>query len=171
MSDEGDDGDRLRQLDVGERHEVEPVVADEHAEAEHDEHRRHPQPAGRHRSEDAEQQQRAAGEHRAVDREVEPDRQHQPSACRGDVHPAGVQAGVDAAGGEQRRRGVPCSTRRPPSSTRTWSDRSAVDSRWAIVIDVRPRDSDSRARAMRVSVPGSTADVASSSSRHVGLAT
>ena len=63
----------------------------------------------------------------------------------------------------------PSSTSRPCSSTSTRSARAAVDRRWAMAIVVRPAASLSSARAMRTSVSASTDEVASSSTRTVGI--
>src|SRR5664279_1724914 len=65
----------------------------------------------------------------------------------------------------------PRCTTRPPSMTSTSSAASAVDSRWAMAIAVRPRVNPSSARCSRTSVAGSTAEVASSSTSRSGSAT
>ena len=65
-------------------------------------------------------------------------------------------------GGRPRRAG-----RRASTSTR--SARTAVDSRWAMAIVVRPSARCDSAREMRTSVSASTDDVASSSTQHVGV--
>ena len=66
--------------------------------------------------------------------------------------------------------GVSTRTSGPRSTTTTSSAASAVDSRCAIVTDVRPDISRSSARPMRVSSSGSTALVASSSTSRSGSA-
>ena len=78
-------------------------------------------------------------------------------------HPGAVHRRVVRRRARRGRRGARPRRRGPRSTTTTVSAASAVDSRCAIVRVLRPRVSESSARAIRTSVAGSTADVASSS--------
>ena len=79
-----------------------------------------------------------------------PARRRQRGPLLGD--PGRVQPAVDAAGSrDQRRRAGRAATTRPRSTTTTSSAFSAVDSRCAMVTEVRPRISRSRARPIRIS--------------------
>ena len=73
-------------------------------------------------------------------------------------------------GSVTRRSCGPRCTTRPRSMTITSSAAWAVEIRCAIVMEVRPRERESRARWRRTSVAGSTAEVASSRTRRSGSA-
>ena len=83
--------------------------------------------------------------------------------------PGGVQPRVDPGHGDESAC-VPRCTMRPASTTITSSASSAAFSRWAIVTVVRPAASDSSAADRRISVAGSMALVASSSTSRSGSA-
>ncbi len=65
---------------------------------------------------------------------------------------------------------MPSSCRRPSATTPTRSARSAVESRWAMTITVRPSMSRVMACSTTTSVPGSRLEVASSSTSTAGSA-
>ena len=65
---------------------------------------------------------------------------------------------------------MPSSTRRPSATTPTTSARSAVESRWAMTMTVRPSIRRAMACSTTTSVPGSRLEVASSSTSTAGSA-